>query len=505
MKSVRRMTIAVGTLLSAVSCAGAREAVLSPPTAVSPGRGTAVIPASPIASPRLGIQAPRIPDRVCPLTDHGARGDGTTNDTAAINQAIAACHRAGGGTVRFPPGNYRAASIRLLSRIRLQLEAGARLQALEEGYEPPEPNPFDKYQDFGHSHFRNSLIWGEGVTDVAIEGPGQIEGRALRSGNARAGQGNKQIAIKGGVRLAFRNLTQVGGGHFFYLLTDCRHLTMEKLQLERGRDGIDLVGCSQVSLRDLRITGCGDDTIALKSDFSTGKRLVSEDVDVQDSVVESGCNGLQFGSETAGDFRRVRFRNIEVLRAGKAAIGVQTNDGGTIEDVLFENITIRRAANPIFVNTTRRLRTPETVTPGRVRNLVIRNVTATEIVQSHDAEPANAATISGLPERPHENILLENVSILYKGGGTPEDAAAVPPYPTNYNPRKLGTRPAYGFFVRHVRGLTFRKVRVGFEAPDHRPAFATIDVTGLAYEGVQAQRPGDTSPRPWPVPATAAQ
>ncbi len=173
MKSVRRMTIAVGTLLSAVSCAGAREAVLSPPTAVSPGRGTAVVPASPVASPVLGIQAPRIPDRVCPLAEHGARGDGTTNDTAAINQAIAACHGAGGGTVRFPPGTYRAASIRLLSRIRLQLEAGATLQALEEGYDPPEPNPFDKYQDFGHSHFRNSLIWGEGVTDVAIEGPGR--------------------------------------------------------------------------------------------------------------------------------------------------------------------------------------------------------------------------------------------------------------------------------------------------------------------------------------------
>ena len=117
MKTVRRMTIAVGTLLSAVSCAGTREAVLSPPTAVSPGRGTAAVPASPTASPILGIQAPRIPDRGCPLTDHGARGDGTTNDSVAINQAIAACHRAGGGTIRFPPGTYRVASIRLLSRV----------------------------------------------------------------------------------------------------------------------------------------------------------------------------------------------------------------------------------------------------------------------------------------------------------------------------------------------------------------------------------------------------
>jgi polygalacturonase len=482
--------LAAATLLTAFSCAGARNT----PPPVSVGQGTAVVP----APPALAISAPNIPDRVCPVGEHGARGDGTTNDSDAINRAITACHEAGGGTVSFGPGTYRAASIRLLSHIRLRLSAGATLQALEEGYEPPEPNPFDKYQDFGHSHFRNSLIWGEGVTDVAIEGPGRIDGRALRSGNARPGQGNKQIAIKGGERLAFRDLDQVSGGHFFYLLTDCRHVTMEKLRLERGRDGIDLVGCSQVSLRDLNITGCGDDTIALKSDFSTGKRLVSEDVDVRDSVVESGCNGLQFGSETAGDFRRVRFRNIQVLRAGKAGIGVQTNDGGNIEDVLFEDITIRRAANPIFVNTTRRLRTPETVKPGRVRNLVIRNVTATEVVQTHDGEPANAATISGVPERAHENILLENVSIAYAGGGTAEDAAAVPPYSDNYNPRKLGPRPAYGFYVRHVRGLTFRKVRLTFAAPEVRPAFATMDVQGVAFEQVEAQRPGEAAPRAWP-------
>jgi polygalacturonase len=399
--------------------------------------------------------------------------------------------------VVFPAGTYLAASVRLLSHIRLRLEAGATLRAAEDGYDPPEPNPFDRYQDFGHSHFRNSLIWGENVTDVAIEGPGRIEGQALRSG-ARPGKGNKQIALKHAERLLFRNLTQTGGGHFFYLLTDCRHLTMTGLKLDRGRDGIDLVGCSRVSLSKLDITNCGDDTIALKSDFSTGKRLVSEDVDVSDSVVESGCNGLQFGSETAGDFRRVRFRNIRVLRAGKAGIGIQTNDGGTIEDVLFEGITIRRAANPIFINTTRRLRTPEQVPPGRVRNVVIRHVDATEIVQSHGNEPANAATISGLPERPHENILLEDVSILYKGGGTSDDARAVPPYPTNYNPRQLGTRPAYGFYVRHVRGLTFRKVRVGFESPDLRPAFATVDVQGLSFDQVLAQRAGEPAPRPWP-------
>jgi polygalacturonase len=475
------MTLVVSALAGCARVAG--EA--APPPKTAPGAPAAV-----------AVELPRIPERRCPVKDHGATGDGTSDDSAAINRAIAACHAAGGGTVFFPPGTYLAASVQLLSRIRLQLEAGATLKAAAEGYLPPEPNPFDRYQDFGHSHFRNSLLWGEGVTDVAIEGPGAIDGRgSLRSGNARPGQGNKQVAIKGGKRLLFRNLEQQGGGHFFYLLTDCQHLTMARLNIRGGRDGIDLVGCRNADLHDLNILGCGDDTIALKSDFSTGKRLLTEDVRVRDSVVESGCNGLQFGSETAGDFRRVRFSRIQVLRGGKAAIGIQTNDGAVIEDVVFEDITVRRAANPIFINTTRRLRTPEKVAPGRVRNVVIRNVTVTDVVQSHRAEPANAATISGLPESPHENILLENVRITYKGGGNAEEAAVTPPYPDDYNPRKLGPRPAYGFFVRHVRGLVFRNVQVEFENDDHRPAFAVSDAANVLFERVAAERaPAATLP-----------
>jgi polygalacturonase len=434
------------------------------------------------------VELPRIPDRRCSLAEHGVKADGVANDSAAINKAIAACHAAGGGTLSFPAGTYLAGSVRLQSKVRLVLEAGATLKAAAEGFEPPEPNPYDKYQDFGHSHFRNALLWGEDISDVAIEGPGTIDGAALKTGDAPSGMGDKQISIKRGSRLLFRNLTQNFGGHFFYLLTDCEHLTMAGLQMNKGRDGIDLVGCRKVDLSDLRILGCGDDTIALKSDYSTGKRLLTEDVRVRDSVVESGCNGLQFGSETAGDFRRVRFSRIQVLRSGKAGIGIQTNDGGTIEDVVFEDITIKRAANPIFINTTKRLRTPEKVGPGRVRNIVIRNVTVTEVVQTNGREPPNAATISGLPEAPHENIVLENVTITYPGGGKAELAEVNPPYPSEYNPRMLGPRPAYGFYVRHVRGLVFRNVKVGFENADPRPAIAVKDVTGLTLDKVTAAR-----------------
>ncbi len=112
---------------------------------------------------------------------HGAKGDGKTLDTTAINRAIEAADAAGGGTVYFPPGTYVAGSIHLESNITLYLEQGSIIEASSDpiAYEEAEPNAWTQYQDFGHSHFHNSLIWGEDVHDVAIIGHGTIYGKGL--------------------------------------------------------------------------------------------------------------------------------------------------------------------------------------------------------------------------------------------------------------------------------------------------------------------------------------
>src|SRR5712692_11978715 len=119
----------------------------------------------------------------------GAKGDGKTLDTPAINKAIEAAALAGGGTVRFPAGTYRCFSIHLKSNIALYLDHGATILAASPAdgdgkYDSPEPNQWDKYQDFGHSHWHNSLIWGENLENISILGPGMIWGQGLvRSGN----------------------------------------------------------------------------------------------------------------------------------------------------------------------------------------------------------------------------------------------------------------------------------------------------------------------------------
>src|ERR1700681_2660845 len=106
----------------------------------------------------------------------GANGDGKTLDTPAINKAIDAAADGGGGMVRFPAGSYLCYSIHLKSHITLFLDPGATIVAADSpvasaggGYDPPEPNAWDQFQDFGHSHWHNSLIWGEDLENISIE------------------------------------------------------------------------------------------------------------------------------------------------------------------------------------------------------------------------------------------------------------------------------------------------------------------------------------------------
>src|SRR5205807_2194387 len=114
----------------------------------------------------------------------GAKGDGKALDSPAINKAIEAAAAAGGGTVFFPAGSYRSFSIRLKSNITLYFDQGSVLVAAspKDGdgrYDAAEPNAWDKYQDFGHTHWHNSLIWGENVENISILGPGVIWGKGL--------------------------------------------------------------------------------------------------------------------------------------------------------------------------------------------------------------------------------------------------------------------------------------------------------------------------------------
>ena len=164
------------------------------------------------------------------VKDYGAKGDGQTFDTDVINKAIEEVSKAGGGTVYFPPGNYLSYTIRLQNNISLYIDRGATIVAAKEvngvGYDKPEPNAFDKYQDFGHSHWKNSLIYGEGLHDISILGEGLIWGKGLgRSDNQPEGGGDKAISLKLCRNVILQNFSLLHCGHFALLATGVDNLT----------------------------------------------------------------------------------------------------------------------------------------------------------------------------------------------------------------------------------------------------------------------------------------
>jgi polygalacturonase len=483
----------------------------------------------------------------------GARGDGHVLDTPAVNRAIEAAAGAGGGTVLFPAGTYLCFSIRLKSNVALYLGHGATILAADPkeskgAYDPPEPNQWDMYQDFGHSHWHNSLIWGEGLQNVSVEGPGLIDGRGLtrrsprprrpvQSGdrpttlgggqtNARQqsplgeddppevmnGLGNKAVSLKDCRNVTLRDISILNGGHFAVLATGVDNLTIDNVRVDTNRDGIDIDSCRNVRVSNCSVNSPNDDAIVLKSSYALGSARATENVTVTNCLVSGyrigslldatfdrnvaeapdrdGPTGrFKLGTESNGGFRNIAVSNLVFDHC--RGLALETVDGGALEDVSISNVTMRDVQNsPIFLRLGKRLRAPAGTAVGRLRRVNISNVVA------YNADPRYASIIAGLPDQDVEDVRLSDIRIHYRGGGTREQAAAEPPErETSYpEPSMFGVLPAYGFFIRHARGVEFSGVEVSYSAEEARPAVVLDDAKAVDFFHVNAQRAGDDAP-----------
>lgn len=422
------------------------------------------------------------------VRDSGAKGDGRTNDTAAINHAIDQCNKSGGGDVIFPAGTYSAASIHLKSNVRFVLDRDAVITGAKSGYDSPEPNAFEKYQDFGHSHFHNALMWGENIENFAIVG-GRINGGEIVEDEAKNRNiGDKVIALKSSRNLLFENVTHQNGGHFVYLLNDCEDVTLANVVILKSRDAVNLVGCRNVQVHNCRFTGCGDDTLALKSDWALGRKILTENIYVWDSYFESACNALQLGAETTSDFRNINFWNVQIGRAWKGGIAIHSADGAIIDGVTCRNITMSSVDTPISITLASRLRTGEPNPKiGRIKNISISQVTATN-QHPRDDGVIRPSLIAGLPDHPVENISLKDVRIVSKGDGTQKNGATG-------NGEKLRRREAAltagGIFVDQARSVSMQNVDLSFESPESRPALVARQISEMTLENLKLQRSGD--------------
>jgi polygalacturonase/lysophospholipase L1-like esterase len=460
----------------------------------------------------------------------GATGDGRTLDTAAIQRTVDAASAAGGGTVSFSAGTYLSTTVTLRSHITLSLGAGATLRAASHEVHPYPPAASDpaapKTESESKAYLQPSLIFGRDLEDIGIVGPGRIVGEGLlRDLNLSPTAANKAITLWNCRSVILRDFTIFRGGHFALMAITVDNLTLDNLTVDTERDGLDFESCRNVRISNCSVNTPFDDGICLKSGKAAGAQRLTENVTITNCTVSgfdlgtlldgtrqrntdfsraapAGATGLaafgaqertrknnggptgriKFGTGSLGGFRNITITNCVFEHC--RGLALEAVDGGVLEDVSISNITMRDIANsPIFIRLGRRGVGPN----GEVS--AIRRVTLSNITVS-EADPRQGCIITGLPGHCIEDIRLSNIRITYRGGGTEKDADREPEeFEADYpEPFLFGTMPAYGFYVRHVRGLSLDQIDLATTTPDQRPAFVLKDVSDAAFTAIRSSR-----------------
>lgn len=312
-----------------------------------------------------------------------------------------------------------------------------------------------------------------------------------------------------------------------------------KYSTANARDIYDFMACNDVRVLNIYSKVSSDDIVKPGSDCSLGFTRPVSGYRVRNIVGDTNCNLFQIGSETADDIQDLYVDNIYVLGANKAGFSISTNDGGHIKNVylnsgktgpLHHRSVMKRTRAPFFISISNRGRvlgadvkmftfrengverkellvTDSNI--GKVENIFIHGVDISEVYggssfrgdrwkpydgSQHEAPPIIAgfklpdtkAVKGGLtfrmPDGRHtgyiRNIRFSDVDLTVKGGHLEADAGAFPPEigVGRYNVGDLKTQPAFGFWFRHVDGVTLENCTVRTEQPDARHAVYLDDV-----------------------------
>ena len=433
-------------------------------------------------------------DKTYDVLDYGAKPDGKTLSTAAIQKTIDACAAGGGGTVRFPPGTFLSGALRMKSRVMLLVDKGATLLGSRNrrDYYGPAVDSSGR-QTEGDPVFRN-LIHGENLHDIGIRGKGTIDG----SGSAfrdKTKKRTKVIYLENCRNVLVEGVKLRDAGCWMQHYRLCRKLTIRNVDVFNhvafNNDGLNVDSCREVTITGCRVDS-DDDAIVLKSLSDQPCR----DVRITDCTISSHCNALKMGTESGGGFVNVAISKCKVFsprhsqkiygrQRGLAGIALEIVDGGRLENVVVSEVEIEGVSVPIFLRLGNRARPyvpgakPEV---GTFRNVVLSNITAKGTSEI-------GCSITGLPGHPIENVTLANVRLGFEGGGAKQDTAREIPEREKSYPEStmFGTLPAYGFYCRHVRGLRFVKLQLRTDKADLRHALTFDDAEDVEISGLDAQ------------------
>jgi polygalacturonase len=437
------------------------------------------------------------------ILDFGAKGDGKTLNTSAIQKTIDKCAQSGGGIVVVPKGTFLTGGFKLKNNIDFHLEEGAVIlgSPYMKDYQLRELLSDARYSKY----LRYALVFAQGVKNITVSGKGTFDG------NAQLGSSLGEFDIKSEYvrpcllwfdeceNVIVKDITYKNSGMWTETYSRCKNVHVDNIKVTENYF-FNADGCNMLDCEDFIIENCDinaqDDAICLKG--YTNKGCVRGII--RNNKVRSICNGIKMGTDSSGGFRDITIENNEVWQTGISGLALEIADGGTMENVTIRNIKMNVVGTPIFIILSprhRKVRGDLTVPQGIIRNIWIKGIQAVvdkyeiynELERKYFDLIPYASSITGFPGQYVEDVTIEDVDITIKGGfpkRNAEDALREIPesgtkYPEN---RMFGTLPAYGFYVRHVRGLNMKDINLTIEQEDGRPAFLLDDVHDSVFNDI---------------------
>ncbi len=470
------------------------------------------------------------------ITDYGAVSDGVTNNVTAIQHAIDDANKNGGGRVVVPRGRFLSGVIHLKSNVELYVHEEAVLLA---STDRADYGPSQRASAWIVANdAKNISITGKGTIDGQCDLLIQDIYKKLISGDLydnewkqyndwhqrRPGESNRprMIDFRNCDGVTIKNIHLQNGTSWIQDYKNCTNLIMDSVHVFSNtflnNDGIDVVDC-----KNAKITYCiinaADDGICLKSEDRNRR---CENIYVANCKVRSSASAVKLGTASRGGFKNIVIKNIEVYNTFRSAIAIESVDGGVLEDIDVEHIHAVNTGNAIFIRLGHRNK--DSVI-SQLRNVLINDVTV-EVPESKPDKgypmdgselrvpskkedttvqyPNNTApwdhfnidtssaliphnifpsSVTGIPGHPVENVVLQNITIIYDGGGDkslpdfPLDSfKKIPEAVTDYPEFSMfGELPAWGLYARHVNGIALKNIKLVNKKKDYRAALLVDD------------------------------
>lgn len=453
------------------------------------------------------------------ITDFGAKPDGTTLNTKTIQSAIDKVSKKGGGKIIFPRGEFLSGSISLKSNIELHLQKGSVLLGSTDpddyGQDDPKGPDLDENKV---TPSRMALIVANNVTNIALTGQGTIDGQGMALAvtidslhhlgvrrvhnynyrRMRPNEGSRPMlfAFTESKEITVTGLHLKNSACWGLFFERCSDMVLDSLKVTNrafwNNDGMDITDCKNV-----KVTNCdldtADDGICLKS-HTPG--YFNDNIYVANCTIRSSASAVKFGTASHGGFKNITIANIKVFDTFRSAIAIESVDGGDIENIKVSNVIAENTGNAIFI----RLGHRAGEKPGTIKNVHIKDVKVQvpfgrpdidydlrgpEVDFFHNPFPSS---IVGIPGHNVQNVILENIDISFPGraskamGYIPlNDLDRVPEKIDDYPEFSMfGELPAWGFYVRHAEGVTFKNVTINARNTDFRPAYVFDRVQNIS-------------------------